>query len=91
MQIASLESERDALNRRIRGLQKELEEIMSRLDGNSTVQQEAIAAALASKMAYIEELKATDIQIINEVSEYDRIAAIQFISLCLLSAAEIRS
>ena len=66
-QIGSLEGERDALNRRLRGLQKELEEMRSKVENASVVQQEVIAAAVAAKSAYIEELKATDMRIISEV------------------------
>jgi hypothetical protein len=55
------------LNRRIRGLQKELEDVRSRVDVASTAQQEAVAAAMASKASSFEDLKATDMRIISEV------------------------
>ena len=67
MQIATLESERDALNRRIRGLQKEMEDGRAKMDTASTATQEAIAAAVASSKQSVEDLKATDMRIISEV------------------------
>lgn len=66
-QVSSLEADRDALNRRIRGLQKEMEESRNRIDTSSAAAQEAIAAAVAAKTSYIEDLKATDMRIISEV------------------------
>jgi hypothetical protein len=66
-QLAAVESERDSLQRRLRALQKTLDEEKQKNEQASEYQAQAIQKAVASRMTQLEELKATDKRIILEV------------------------
>ena len=66
-QLAAVESERDNLQRRLRALQKSLDEEKQRNENAAEYQAQAIQKAIASRMTQLEELKATDKRIILEV------------------------
>ena len=80
-QLAAAVSERDALSRRLRALQKTLEEERSKVDSSAAAQSEAIQVAVAARVAQLQELKTTDKRIISEVRWLPCLSAVLLWSL----------
>jgi hypothetical protein len=66
-QLSVVEGERESLARRLRSLQKTLEEVKAKSDAAAEVQMQVVEAAVVARVGELDRLKATDRLIICEV------------------------